>query len=164
MKRSSVRNRPCKCRSVKRQAGFTLLEAIVAITIFATSALGLYAWINSMMIGTARFTEISVESTDVDNAVDYLSMVNPSATPSGSQQLGDLTLSWTSELVEPPRSGRLVPAWELGLYDLDVTLQRPGYPDRRLRLRLSFLQLPLHRTGKKRPVHRRTPSALARSS
>ncbi len=117
------------------QRGFTLLEAIVAITIFATSALGIYAWINSMMIGTARFAEIAEESTDVDNAIDYLTLVNPMERPSGTHRIGEMSLTWSSELVEPVRDGVMTPSWVLGLYELDVTLSRPGFEDRRLELR-----------------------------
>jgi prepilin-type N-terminal cleavage/methylation domain-containing protein len=117
------------------QGGFTLLEAIVAMTVFATTALGLYAWINSMMIGTARFGEIAIESTDVDNAVDYLSMLNPMDMPSGAHQLGEMTLSWESELVEPIRRGNLTRSYDLGLYDIRVVLRRPGLPERKLSVR-----------------------------
>lgn len=120
---------------MKRQRGFTLLESIVAITIFATASLSLYAWINSMLIGTARFAEISTEATDIDNAIDYLAMVNPMQTPEGSHRIGDLTVSWSSELVEPVRSGSMVPAWELGLYEIDATLERTGSARQQLTLR-----------------------------
>lgn len=117
------------------QTGFTLLEAVVAMTIFATSALGLYAWINSMLIGTARFDEIVIETTDVNNAVDFLSLLNPMERPDGQQQLGQLTVSWQSELMEPARPGNLVSTYEFGLYELDVVLSRPGAQPHSLTLR-----------------------------
>ncbi len=120
---------------VRQQRGFTLLEAIVAITVFATSALGLYAWINSMMIGTARFGDIAIETTDLDNAIDYLSTVNPMEDPSGSVRLGEMTLNWDSELVEPIQRGNMTRAYELGLYNLEVVLERPGLDRQKLELR-----------------------------
>jgi general secretion pathway protein I len=121
-------------KRVPRQGGFTLLEAVVAMTIFATSALGLYAWINSMMIGTARFDEIVIETTDVNNAVDFLSLVNPMEQPDGEQQLGALTVRWQSELVEPVRPGNMVSTFEFGLYRLDVSLERTGAQPKALEL------------------------------
>jgi general secretion pathway protein I len=117
------------------QRGFTLLEAVVAMTIFATSALGLYAWINSMLTGTARFDEIVIETTDVNNAVDFLSLLNPMERPEGQQQMGPLTVSWQSELAEPVRPGNLVSSYEFGLYELDVILSRQGAQPHSLRLR-----------------------------
>ncbi|MEP5766266.1 MAG: prepilin-type N-terminal cleavage/methylation domain-containing protein [Halieaceae bacterium] len=119
----------------QRHSGFTLLEAIVAMTVFATSALGLYSWINSMMIGTARFDAIAIESTDVDNALSYLEVLNPMETPSGSKQLGAAILSWQSELVEPVRPGNMVRSNEFGLYELTVKLERDGTPDQTFKLR-----------------------------
>lgn len=122
-------------RRLSRQGGFTLLEAVVAMTIFATSALGLYAWVNSMLIGTARFDEIVIEAADVNNAVDFLALLNPMERPQGQQQLGPLTVSWQSELIEPVRVGNLVSTYQFGLYELDVVLSRLGSQPHSLKLR-----------------------------
>ena len=120
---------------MSRKSGFTLLEAIVAMTVFATSALGLYSWINSMVIGTARFDEIVVETTDVDNAVDYLATLNPMDRPSGTHQMGAVTLSWEGELVEAVKPGNMVRNHEFGLYEIEVRLMRRGTPEQLFTLR-----------------------------
>ena len=121
--------------SPSRQRGFTLLEAIVAITIFSTSALGLYAWINSMLIGTSRFDAIAVETADRHSAMDYLKVINPMEAPNGRQDLGEIKLQWNSELVEPVQRGRTIDGWEFGLYDVLVQLERPGVHEQQFTLR-----------------------------
>ena len=66
------------------------------------------------------------------NAVAWIETVNPMQTPQGEQELGDVTLRWSAQLVEPERdamTGYLQPGlYRLGLYDVHMELLRDGEP------------------------------------
>lgn len=133
---------------MKTQSGFTLLEAVVSITLFSILSLSIYSWINSMMIGTQRFESLAVESTDLENAVDYLATLNPMASPTGSMGLGEATLTWESELIEPSRRGNMTQAFELGLYRVSAVLKRPGWPPQSLEIKqVGYRQLASEERG-----------------
>lgn len=118
--------------SRRDQRGFSLLEAIVAMTIVATVGLALFAAMSqsTQMVGRAENAR-RVDSA-VRNAVAWMQSVNPMETPSGEQQLGDVTLRWSSELVEPVRdsmTGYLQPGlYAVGLYRVRLELEQDGRP------------------------------------
>lgn len=79
-----------------RDRGFTLLEAIVAIAVFAMGAAALYAWVNTNLITLQRADAINSRSIMLKSAVEFMSTVDPEVRPSGSMELGDVELVWTS--------------------------------------------------------------------
>jgi len=115
--------------------GFTLLEALVAMTIFSMSAMGLYAWINTMLIGTNRIDDILNKNEDVTNAIEYMRTVNPMQQPAGTVQLGEVEVSWQSELIEPVHDGVQVPLFRFGLFDVELAIQHADRSTRTLSLR-----------------------------
>ena len=113
----------------RRPRGFTLMEVVVALMILATSGLMLFAWVNQNLETASRLRDAQARAQLQIEGVSWLGLVNPSNEPQGERRQGDLHLSWTSTLVEPPRNefsfgGGLTPRWELGLYRVHATLKR----------------------------------------
>jgi len=126
-------------RAARRQGGFTLLEAIVALTVFSICAIALYGWLSANVIALGRVDARAAALRDGRAALAVLEPVNPMAEPAGARTLpGGLTVSWTSrQLDAKPGMG---PAGDpsvfaLALYELDVRLVRDGREEDRFTLR-----------------------------
>lgn len=115
-----------------RQTGFSLLEAIVALTILATAGLALFAAMNQSVQMAQRVETARIADSAVRNAMAWMETVNPSTTPEGEQRLGEVSLRWRSELVEPARdamTGHLQAGlFEVGLYQVTLELSLDGRP------------------------------------
>ncbi len=116
----------------RRQRGFSLLEAIVALTILATAGLALFAAMSQTVQMVMRAEAVRESDSALRNALAWMETVNPALDPRGQQQLGEWTLRWESELVEPARdatTGTLqVGLYKIGLYRIGLELQREGQP------------------------------------
>lgn len=114
-----------------RQHGFSLLEAIVALTIFSICVLALYGWLSVNVNALARVEASQRRTDDGRLALAMLEAVNPMAEPQGERALpGGVLVRWRSREVVPPGPG-VGPAgnpliFDLGLYDLDVEVLRNG--------------------------------------
>ena len=135
---------PCTQPRRRTQHGFTLIEAIVAMVLIATTGMALFSWINSNLITLNRVQEANAESAATTNVVDYMNTVNPMLTPQGEVSLGGYRVSWKANASTDPRDGAGYPygtsQYQLSLYDtqirvhkgsgqpwLDFTLQQVGY-------------------------------------
>ena len=116
---------PARRRS---QQGFTLIEAIVAMVLIATTGMALFSWINSNLITLNRVQEANAESAATTNVVDYLNTVNPMLTPEGEAQLGDYQMRWKANASTDPRDGAGYPygtsLYQLALYQTQVQVQK----------------------------------------
>lgn len=120
--------------------GFTLLEAIVALTILAAAGLALFAAMSQSLQMVQRAQLSRAEDGAMRNALAWSERINPMEQPDGEQDLGgEWRLRWESEPVEPPRDGEtgyLHPGlYEIGLYDLDLQLWRQGELQREATIR-----------------------------
>ena len=124
-----------------RVAGFTLLEAIVALAIFAAGGMALYGLFNTNLVGLGKAAEVSRREPAVLAAVEHLSSINIHEQPAGQLEIGGFDVAWSSALVEPVRQGQSTAGYlgnfEVGLYDVDIQLSRNGLPDSAYRLRLA---------------------------
>lgn len=111
-------------------AGFTLLEAIVALVVFSMGALALYGWLSTNMITLERIRDRQDVETAMQSALDMIRRTNPMEVPGGRRQAGNLTVTWTSEPLAPPRpnvdqSGS-PGIFAIGLYEATVRVLRDG--------------------------------------
>lgn len=115
---------------MNRQRGFTLLEAIVALTVFSICALALYAWLATNVNALVRVEARTRGLADGRAALAALETVNPMAEPQGERRLpGGLVLRWDSEEIERrpgegPAGNQLI--FDLGLYLVHARVLRDG--------------------------------------
>lgn len=117
-------------RAGSGQAGFTLLEAIVAMVIMATTLLALYAWLGSTTIGVQRAQAVSQGLVDARVALAVVEGINPMDSESGSRDVGELTVRWSATPVAERRAGitmvGLAAPYDFALYDVQVETLRDG--------------------------------------
>ena len=115
-------------RRGRAQAGFTLLEAIVALTIMAMCLLALYAWLATSTSAIRHVSAHAQALQDARTAVALMQTVNPMATPRGRRSLPELEVRWEAK----PLSIRLfgmseaygATPFDFQLFDLDVSVLR----------------------------------------
>lgn len=111
--------------------GFSLLEAIVALTVFSICALALYGWLAVNIDALGRVDARIASVRDGRVALAVLESVNPMAEPEGERNLpGNTVVRWTSNEIVGRKPG-VNPAgtpliFDLGLYELDVHVHRDG--------------------------------------
>ena len=129
-------------RPLRPPRGFSLLEAIVALAILASAGLALFAAMSQSVQMVARAENARLADSAVRNAVAWMETVNPMQTPQGEQRLGEVTLRWSAQLVEPERdamTGYLQAGlYQVGLYRVRLELVREGR---------TIAQAELHRVG-----------------
>ena len=114
----------------RKVQGFTLLEAIVALVVFAMGAFALYGWLSTNVITLNRIRERQQIEMATHSALDLIQRSNPMETPEGQRRVGELTVTWGARLVEPARPGSNQAGgptlFAVGLYDMDVRVMRDG--------------------------------------
>jgi general secretion pathway protein I len=113
-----------------KQNGFTIIEAIVAMVLIATSGMALFSWINSNIITLNRIQEVNAVNAATANALEYVTTINPMANPQGKADLGAYLLEWDATASTETRDGADYPysisLFQLNLYQTKVTLKKPG--------------------------------------
>jgi general secretion pathway protein I len=115
------------------ERGFSLLEAIVAMVILASTGWALLAWINTSITSLGRIEESNARSAATANALEYMQTVNPMTRPQGRLRLGTLTIAWTTRPLTPVLDGsnfpRGVGLYQLAMYETVVRTFRNGELD-----------------------------------
>lgn len=112
---------------MRRQQGFTLMEAIVALVLVATTGMALFSWVNSNILTLQRVQATNSQDAATVNALQYLHNVNPMATPDGKVALGTYTMNWTTEQLTEPRDTAGYPTgnglYQIAMYQTQVRMQ-----------------------------------------
>lgn len=123
----------------KRQRGFTLLEAIVALVLIGSAGMALFGWINSNIAALNRIQEANARSEATVNVLEYMERVNPMLTPEGKAALGTYALQWRSTLASNLTEGanypRSVSLYQLALYKTAISVSKADTPWFQLELR-----------------------------
>jgi type II secretory pathway pseudopilin PulG len=134
------------------EAGFTLLEGLVAIALLAGTMVAIFALVGSILDSASRVGRSNASVQLTLNALEVMAAVNPMAQESGKIDLGPYSVAWTSAPAAPivDRAGSL---YQIGLFDTQVrvedgpgealasfTLRQVGY--RRVRDPVSILGEP----------------------
>jgi len=114
--------------SAARQQGFSLLEAIVALTIMSTCLLALYAWLSTSTVSLNRASAHALALQDARAAKALVDTINPMTTPEGTRELPPLLIRWTSTPVSERRFGMTVSGtanqFDFMLYEVKVEVLR----------------------------------------
>jgi general secretion pathway protein I len=106
--------------------GFTLLEAMTAMALVATTGMALFAWINTSLEGMTRIAAHEKQQHALATAMEYIQCINPMDQPEGTTVLGSWTIAWQATLVEPVKRGAGYPGgtspFRLGLYVMQVSI------------------------------------------
>ena len=115
-----------------RPRGFTLLETMVAMVVFAGAAMALYALFNTNLIALARAHDVSRQMPAVRYAVEYLSSIDPREEGDGTFEVDGIDVAWSASLLQPVRQSQSVTGgrgyFELGLYEVEFTMSERGRP------------------------------------
>lgn len=122
-----------------QQRGFSLLEAIVALTIMATCLLALYAWLSTSTLALNRVRANAQSLTDARAAQAVIETINPMQNPSGQRALPPLEIRWKSRPLTDLRFG-ISPAgaatpFDLRLFELSVEVRRDNQTVREYQVR-----------------------------
>ncbi len=121
------------------QRGFSLLEAIVAMTVFASVAVVLYSWQAQAIRSLQRVADRQAFVAAVEAAMPVVDMINPMVTPRGERRIADLEVRWRSTALDGPKPGRTQVGaeslFDVGLYRVDVEVLRDGVEVARFNLR-----------------------------
>jgi len=113
---------------MRRSAGFTLIEAMVAMVIIGGAGMALFTWVNASIVALRRVEDVNARSAATANAIEYMQSVNPMLKPEGQVSLGAYQLSWKAQPQTPITNGAAplmsTSQFQLALYDTQVKAMR----------------------------------------
>ncbi len=107
-----------------KQRGFTLLEAIVALVLIATTGMALLSWINTNLITLSRVQQAQQRNEAIRSALTFMETVNPLERGQGEETVGIYKFHWQAQAIELPKDGVStlgdMSLFQVGLYETEV--------------------------------------------
>ena len=109
-----------------RAAGFSLLETVVALAIFAAGAMSLFGLFNTNLIALDRVQATAEHLPVARSAIELLSTVNPWHQAEGQFEVDGYQVVWAARLIEPIRhaqtSAGMMAGFDFGLYEIEFAI------------------------------------------
>ena len=109
-----------------RAAGFSLLETVVALAIFAAGAMALYGLFNTNLIALERVQATTEHLPVARNAIEVLATVNPWRQAEGQFEVDGYQVAWSARLLESVRHGQtnagMMADFDFGLYEIEFVV------------------------------------------
>lgn len=106
------------------QRGFSLLEALVALTILAGAVMALFAWMGNSLTQLNR-AEIYVDAEPaLQSAMSYLKLQDLAARPQGTLSSGGVEVSWQATPIEQDHPGVAGSNFILSLFQVELTIRK----------------------------------------
>ena len=105
-----------------RQQGFSLLEAIVALTILAGATMALFGWIGGSLAQLTRAESYIDAAPTLQSAVNYLKLKDLGNNPQSTFESGNISISWHATPIEKERNGVMGSNFILSLYQVELTI------------------------------------------
>lgn len=121
-------------------AGFTVLEAIVALAIFAGGAMAFYSLYSTNVTTLMKASDAVRQAPLVRQAAERLAAMNLTAEAEGEFEVDGMRFDWSARRLGDYREGQnnagLLGSFRLGLYEVDFTASEGARELGRYRLRL----------------------------
>lgn len=121
-------------------AGFTVLEAIVALAVFAGGAMAFYSLYSTNVTTLMRASDAVRQAPLVRQAAERLVAMNLTAEAEGEFEVEGMRFDWSARRLGDYREGQnnagLLGSFRLGLYEVDFTASEGARELGRYRLRL----------------------------
>ncbi len=107
-----------------KQQGFSLLEAIVALTILAGASMALFGWIGGSL-RQLNHAELYIDAAPaMTSTLEYLKFQDLATSPSGEFVSGDILVRWQAVAVEKDVAGVEGSGFLLSLYDVELHVSK----------------------------------------
>ena len=132
------------------EQGFTILEAIVALAVFASGAMALYGLYATNIAALVKVGDTMRQAPLVRQAVERVAAINLTDEAAGEFEIDGLRFTWTARRMEPYRQGQtttgFLGSYQIGLYEVDLSASEAGRKIGDYRMRLAGHQLLRPRT------------------
>ncbi len=113
----------------RRQRGFGLLEALVALVLLSSIGFTLLAWVQQNLDGMQRMREFYAVQEARRTLAEWSQHLNPMETPEGEANIGSWRAQWKAQVRGDPVSQMGYPQGiglhDVALYDVEISLYRP---------------------------------------
>ncbi len=110
--------------------GFTLLEAIVALTILSMGLMAAFSWFNQGILHLIRINDLALEEVVTEEVLSRLELEDFAYKGSGSYQLEDYIINWQATPMEPTKEGVSAMGgrslYDISLYNIELELSYKG--------------------------------------